>query len=140
MQTFADFARRQSLETLEELYTKTFDTNAETTLYFGHHLFGETQKRSSFMVKLQDAYISCNFSSGAELADHLCTLLQFLSVTSDAEFAIPLIDERILPSLQQIEKPLRENKNGYAPVMEALKLFLQQVSRTIVKAGGLQYA
>ena len=140
MHSFADFASRRSLETLEELYTQTFDTSVDTTLYFGHHIFGETQKRSSFMVKLQDAYISCNFSSGAELADHLCTLLQFLGVTSDAEFALPLIDECILPSLQIIEKPLQENKNGYAPVMVALKLFLQQVSRTIVKTGGLQYA
>lgn len=140
MQAFAEFTSRQGLEKMEELYTQTFDISHESTLYLGHYLFGETQKRNSFMVQLQDAYKSCDFTISAELADHLCTMLHFLSLTSDAGFAIPLLDECIIPSLNKIEKTLQKDKNGYAHAITAMKTFLQQVSRNLVKTGGLQYA
>ena len=56
MQSFVTFAQSQSPGMLEELYTQTFDVTPTTTPYVGYHLFGETPKRSAFLVKLQAAY------------------------------------------------------------------------------------
>ena len=140
MRDFVELSGRLSPGEMEELYAQTFDITPETTLYLGYYLFGETAKRSSFMVRLQEAYKSCDFSSPGELTDHLSVLLRFLSVTTDAEFARTLIDECMLSSLQQVEKPLQKNKNGYAPAIAATRLFLQQASRTMMKTGGLQHA
>ncbi len=139
MQSFVTFAQSQSLGTLEELYTQTFDVSPATTLYVGYHLFGETPKRSAFLVKLQEAYQSHHFSGGTELADHLCVLLRFFSVAQDPEFVIPLLQECVLPVLEKMEKAFPKNKNGYAPAISSLRLFLQEVSRRLIKAGDLTH-
>ncbi len=139
MQSFVTFAQNQSPGTLEELYTQTFDTTPATALYVGYHLFGETPKRSALMVRLQEAYQSHNFSSGTELADHLCVLLRFIGVAQDREFVIPLLQECILPVLEKMEAAFPKNKNGYRAAVSSLRLFLNQVSRRLIKAGGTQH-
>lgn len=139
MQSFATFAQSQSQGTLEELYTQTFDTTPATTPYVGYHLFGETPKRNAFMAKLQEAYQSHHFSSGTELADHLCVLLRFFSVAQDPEFVIPLLQECVLPVLEKMEEAFPKNGNGYAPAVSSVRLFLQQVCRRLIKTGGLPH-
>ena len=139
MQSFVVFAQSQSLGTLEELYTQTFDVTPAITPYVGYHLFGESPKRSAFWVKLQEAYQSHHFSGGTELPDHLCVLLRFFSVAQDPEFVIPLLQECVLPVLEKMEKAFPKNKNGYAPVISSLRLFLREVSRQLIKAGGLTH-
>ncbi len=134
------FTGSQSRETLEELYTQTFDVTPATTLYFGYHLFGETPRRSVFLVKLQEAYEAGSFSTGAELADHLGVMLRFLSVTEDIEFASPLLEECLLPILDKIEKELKKSDNPYVLVIGPLRTFLQRLSRELVKTGGVTNA
>ncbi|MBI4296766.1 MAG: nitrate reductase molybdenum cofactor assembly chaperone [Chloroflexi bacterium] len=140
LQSFSAFTKSQSLEALEELYTQTFDVTPATTLYFGYHLFGETPKRSVFLVKLQEAYQACSFSGGTELADHLGVILRFLSVAEDTEFVCPLLEECLLPVLAQMEKELKKTDNPYALVIGPLRMFLRQVSRQLVKTGGVSNA
>lgn len=139
MRRFATFACSQNLGQLEELYIHSFDISPATTPYLGYHLFGEGPKRSAFMVKLQEAYQAHHFSAGMEMPDHLCVLLRFLGVAQDAEFVIPLLQECLLPVLRKMERSLPENGNGYAPAVNSLKLFLQQVQRRLVKAGGMTH-
>ncbi len=138
MQSFVTFAQSQSPETLEELYTQTFDITPATTPYVGYHLFGEGSKRSAFMIKLRETYQSHSFSGGTELPDHLCVLLRFFGVAQDTEFVIPLLQECILPVLEKMEAAFPKNKNGYKPAISSLRLFLQQVYRKLIKTGGLQ--
>ena len=140
VQSFADFVDSQSLESLEELYTQTFDVTPATSLYLGYHLFGETPKRSVFLIELTEAYKTHSFSSGIELADHLGIILRFLSVSQDPEFTIPLIEECILPTLEKTEKELKKNKNPYALVIGALLAFLRQVTHKLAKTGGVPNA
>jgi nitrate reductase delta subunit len=137
MQSFVAFAQSQNPGALEELYTQTFDVTPAITPYVGYHLFGESPKRSAFLVKLQEAYKSHNFSNGTELPDHLCVLLKFFSVAQDPEFVIPLLQECVLPVLEKMEEAFPKNGNGYAPAINSLKLFLRQVCRRQKKAGGL---
>ncbi len=137
MRPFVTFLESQSRGALEELYAETFDLAPGSTLYIGYHLFGETPKRSSFLVRLEEAYQSHGFESGTDLADHLCVMLRFLTVAQDAEFAIPLLEESILPVLDKMAADLRKSKNGYAPAVSSVRLFLRQLSRGLAKVGGL---
>ncbi len=137
MRSFVTFTEGQSRGGLEELYSETFDLAPASTLYIGYHLFGETPKRSSFLVRLEEAYQSHGFHSGTELADHLCVLLRFLGVAQDAEFVIPLLEESILPVLDKMSGDLQKSKNGYSPAVSSLRLFLRQLSRRLAKVGGL---
>ncbi len=137
MRPFIAFLEGQNRGALEELYAETFDLAPASTLYIGYHLFGETPKRSSFLVRLEEAYQSHSFQSGTELADHLCVMLRFLAVAQDAEFVIPLLEESILPVLDKVAGDLQKSKNGYSPVVSSLRLFLRQLSRRLAKVGGL---
>ena len=136
VQAFVDFANDQSLESLEELYTQTFDVTPATSLYLGYHLFGETPKRSEFLIKLTEAYQAPSFSSGIELADHLGIMLRFLSVAEDSEFTLPLLEECILPTLTKTGKELEKAKNQYALVIGPLLQFLRQITHQLAKTGG----
>ena len=136
MWSFDDFVNSQSLESLEELYTQTFDITPATSLYLGYHLFGETPKRSEFLIKLTEAYQSHSFSAGIELADHLRVMLRFLSVSEDPEFTLPLLEECILPTLEKTEKELKKNENQYAMVISPLLMFLRQITRKLARTGG----
>ena len=137
MRSFVTLVGGQSRGALEELYTETFDLAPTMTLYIGYHLFGETPKRSSFLVRLEEAYQSHGFNSGTELADHLCVMLRFLSVARDAEFVVPLLEESILPVLDKMVGDLQKSKNAYSPTLSSLRLFLRQLSRRLAKVGGL---
>ncbi|MEK7353521.1 MAG: nitrate reductase molybdenum cofactor assembly chaperone [Chloroflexota bacterium] len=136
VRSFADFVNSQSLESLEELYTQTFDVTPATSLYLGYHLFGETPKRSEFLIRLIEAYEAHSFSSGIELADHLGIMLRFLSVSEDAEFTLPLIEECILPTLEKTQKELKKNNSEYALVIGSLLAFLRQVTHKLARTGG----
>lgn len=136
MKTFVDYTQSQSLGTREETYTQTFDTASERTLYVGYQLFGENPKRSTFLVRLEEAYQSHQFSRGSELADHLPVLLRFLSVAREPEFAIPLLQECLLPVLDKIEEDFRKDKTGYGASVRSLKRFLKTVSKSLEKTGG----
>ncbi len=136
MLSFADFVGSQSVEALEELYTQTFDVTPATSLYLGYHLFGETPHRSVFLVRLQEAYQAHSFSSGTELADNLVVLLRFLSLARDWEFARPLLEECLVPTVTKIEAELRKTESEYAPPMSSLKTLLEQMTRAAMRPGG----
>ena len=133
MRPFVAFIEGQTRGALEELYTETFDLVPASTLYIGYHLFGETPKRSSFLVRLEEAYQAHDFHSGIELADHLCIMLRFFSVAQDVEFVIPLLEESILPVLDKMAGDLQKSKNDYSPAVSSLRLFLRQLSRRLAK-------
>ena len=51
---FRDFIKTVSVEQLQEVYTVTFDMNAAYQPYVGYLLFGESYKRSMFLVELKN--------------------------------------------------------------------------------------
>jgi nitrate reductase molybdenum cofactor assembly chaperone NarJ/NarW len=127
MRSFGALIESQSIGALQELYSNTFDYTAATTLYVGYHLFGDGAKRSAFLVKLEEAYLTHGFSHGTELADHLSVIMRFLSIGRDAGFAAPLIGECTLPILEKVEDALRKTKNPYHQAARSARIFLRQV-------------
>lgn len=80
LEPFADFVAASTLATLQEGYVATFDFNPAVALYLGHHLYGDNQKKTAYMIRLKQEYDRCGFAPATnELPDHLPLVLGFLA-------------------------------------------------------------
>jgi nitrate reductase delta subunit len=136
---FRTYLDRTSLERLQEIYTVTFDLDATYHPYVGHHLFGESYKRSAFLVGLKERYQTFDYTfSESELADHLAVILGFLAICDDAVLTNELIQDALLPSLERMVKEDQDaaksphgdeqgsDRSPYQQVLQALRMVLEQ--------------
>ncbi len=124
---FRSEIERLGLTRMEEAYTASFDMEPGCTLYAGHHLFGETEHRSLFMVRLSDTYRQAGFArTVADLPDWLPTMLRFVDGLGAAdESRRILVAEAIAPAARAIAVALDRRQDPYAPVMRALVAVLE---------------
>ena len=125
VQRFLEFAQRQDLGRLQELYTHTFDLNPVCSLYIGYHLYGESFRRGEYMVKLKGAYRARGLEPGNELPDHLTLILRYLSASPDASTALHVITEDVVPALEAMAKTFEGSGNAYGEVVGAVKAWLE---------------
>jgi len=103
LKEFHDYAASLPPGRLEEVYTGTFDLDAACHPYVGYHLFGETYKRSIFLVELKQRYRAEGFTfPDNELPDHFAVILHFLAVTSDNTQAEEIARDALLPVLDRM--------------------------------------
>ena len=126
---------------LEELYSGAFDLDTLSEFdatcypYVGHHLLGETYRRSRFMLGLLQRYRAFGYEVPAgELPDHLLVMLRFLVRCTDEELADELVGEALLPALSRMTKDGEEaglegegGRRIYLRVLEAVRLTLAEV-------------
>jgi len=143
LRKFHDFVAATPLGRLQEVYTGTFDLNAACDPYLGYHLFGESYKRSAFMVGLKERYRAHGFTiKGSELPDHVAVVLRFLASCDDTTLAGEIVHEGLLPALQQMvgkndevdpeagegkHPELTAGRKVYTQVLEALQLVLPRI-------------
>lgn len=143
LKEFHEYARSLPPGRLEEVYTCTFDLDAACHPYVGYHLFGETYKRSAFLVELKQRYNAEGFVFPEnELPDHLAVILHFLAATKDNTQAEEIARDALLPALDRMtgraksegfeedeDSPLAKKKpemrNQFQVVLEALRFVLQ---------------
>jgi nitrate reductase molybdenum cofactor assembly chaperone NarJ/NarW len=126
-------------ERLEELYsgafdlTMTVDADATCYPYVGHHLFGESYRRSRFMAGLVERYRAHGFDAGTELPDHVAVMLRFLAYCEDEEPAEELVSDALLPALGRMtldgEAAGSDGRGGreiYLRLLEATRLALSE--------------
>lgn len=101
---FAAFAASASLGRLEEIYTAVFELDATRHPYVGFHLFGESYKRSAFLLALKEHYRRYDIQCGTELPDHLALMLRFLAATEHPAEAEELIRAALHPALRRMLK------------------------------------
>ena len=124
---------------LEELYTGAFDLDTLSDLdatcypYIGHHLLGESYKRSTFMLELRRRYQAAGFEVEHELPDHVVVMLRFLARCTDPELAEELVGDAILPALSRMTRDGDEasiegggGRRVYLRLLEALRLVLAE--------------
>ncbi len=106
-------------EDLQDLYTRTFDLTPLCSPALSVHLFGvESFKRSHLMVGLLDMYRQGNYPAAGETADHMSTVLGFLSYTSPEERS-EIARFILLPALKKMTEFLESKSNLYAYLLSA---------------------
>ncbi len=144
LRDFQELAAGTLLGRMEEIYTGFFELNAVSHPYVGYHLFGETYKRSVFLLGLKERYAAHNFTHGTELADHLVVMLRFAAQCDDVYLVQELIRDALLPALEKMtgepaenepveEEPVvhQRGRAGYQQVLRALQLALESMQHTL---------
>lgn len=102
LEEFTKVVSRASLIELEELYIRSFDVQAVTTLDIGYVLFGDDYKRGAMLVQLNREHAEVDNPCYDELADHLPNVLRLLPLLTDADFRRELVDMLLAPALYKI--------------------------------------
>ncbi|MBI4238340.1 MAG: hypothetical protein HY696_07990 [Deltaproteobacteria bacterium] len=101
----------------QELYTRTFDVQATTTLDIGYILFGDDYKRAKLLAHLTREHRQQANDCRGELADHLPNLLRLLPKMPDAELRAELVSEILVPALllmrREFDTERIEKKNAH---------------------------
>jgi nitrate reductase assembly molybdenum cofactor insertion protein NarJ len=108
--SFADLIPNLDLNKMEELFTRSFDVQAVTTLDIGYVLFGDDYKRGELLVNLNREHKTANNDCHSELADHLPTILRLLPKLKDEELIYELVDEIIAPALRKMMAEFDPNR------------------------------
>lgn len=107
---FYFFSKSISLIKWQEIYTRTFDVQAITTLDLGYVLFGDDYKRGELLVNLSKEHKNYNNDCGSELGDHLPNVLRLLTKLTDDDLKTDLIYLIIKPALHKISSEFDNDK------------------------------
>ncbi|MCH7514371.1 MAG: hypothetical protein IH947_10590 [Bacteroidetes bacterium] len=107
---FTNFVEKASLHTLEELFTRSFEVQAVTTLDLGYLLFGDDYKRAELLVNLNREHNEVNNDCGHELPDHLPNVLRLLPKLNDNELRNELVNLIVAPAMMKILDDFRPEK------------------------------
>ena len=124
LKEFRAFVGKMPLDTIKELYTRTFDLEPVCYPYVGYHLFGDGKHRGMFLAGLIEHYQIYDFSSGSELPDRLGVMLRFLARDDDKEEREELLFLRILPALRKMIQEFSDEGNPYRKLLKAILLLL----------------
>ena len=102
IQMFCNQLLNNDLNSVQELYTRSFDVQAITTLDVGYVLFGDDYKRGEILSHLNREHQKVHNDCGRELADHLPNLLNLMAKSQDSEFVGELIEEILFPALTKM--------------------------------------
>jgi len=107
---FSDFVNSCSFDEVTEIFTRTFDVQAITTLDIGYVLFGDDYKRGELLVNLNREHREAGNECNGELADNLSNLLTLLSKMKNHDIRNDLVEIIIMPGLNKIIKEF-DSKN-----------------------------
>ncbi len=111
----------------QELYSKSFEVQAVTSLDVGYILYGDDYQRGVILVNLNQEHAKVNNGCGSELGDFLPNLLRLLPKMEDKEAVTDLVTMLMAPAMEKMI-------NEYHPVMlqEKDKLYKKQYKTLIV--------
>lgn len=115
---------RADVRELQERYSAVFDFAPTRTLDLGYQLFGETYKRGVFLVKMKESVLAHELDAGAELPDHLPTVLRLLADLAPEEEPKDLAEEVILPCVEKVLRSFEDDAGGYRSVLAGVKALL----------------
>ncbi|MCZ6701727.1 MAG: hypothetical protein O6940_01660 [Ignavibacteria bacterium] len=99
---FSDFVSNKSLDEITEIFTRTFDVQAITTLDVGYVLFGDDYKRGELLVNLNREHREAANKCTDELADNLSNLLSLLPKMQNHDIRDELVEIILMPGLIKI--------------------------------------
>lgn len=102
LQPFVEFVSSSSVKDIQELFLRSFEVQAITTLDIGFVLFGEDYKRGKLLVHLNEEHKKYGNICETELSDHLPNLLNLLPKISDAEMQSEIAELLLLPAVEKM--------------------------------------
>ena len=93
---------KDSVDQMQELFTRSFDVQAITTLDIGYVLFGDDYKRGELLANLSREHRQAHNDCGHELADHFPNILRLLPKLTDKDLAAELIQQIVAPALKKM--------------------------------------
>lgn len=108
-----------NLNSIREIYARSFDVQSLTALDVGYVLFGDDYKRGEFLVNLGREHKSADVNCGLELADHLSNVLMLISRLKDKEFLLEFVSSIVFPAVKKMidefePKKIKQKNNFYA--------------------------
>jgi len=110
LDNFLEFLPREDLHKMQELYMRSFDVQAVTTLDIGYVLFGDDYKRGEVLVNMGKEHKKVNNNCGFELADHLPNVLRLMPLMQDQKLLEELVVELIAPALKKMIHEFAEER------------------------------
>ncbi len=130
LEAFCQLFPHNNFEQMQELYTRSFDVQAITTLDIGYVLFGDDYKRGELLANLNREHKQVKNDCGNELADHLPNILRLMTKLTDHELIEELVGQILVPALdkminefdpQRLEKKKKMYQKHYKTVIESSK-------------------
>jgi nitrate reductase assembly molybdenum cofactor insertion protein NarJ len=99
---FIELLPEDDLRAMQELFTRSFDVQAATTLDVGYVLFGDDYKRGILLANLNREHRNAGVDTGTELADYIPNLLRLMAVMEDEEVLHDLAYAILGPALLEM--------------------------------------
>src|SRR3989338_189966 len=99
LSSFSNHIFQMSLKDIQELYSRSFDVQAATTLDVGYVMFGDDYKRGELLVNLNREHREAQNECGHELPDHLPNMLRLIVKLKDEALVMELVREIMAPAL-----------------------------------------
>jgi nitrate reductase assembly molybdenum cofactor insertion protein NarJ len=103
LERFLGLLPESDLIAMQELFIRSFDVQAMTTLDIGYVLFGDDYKRGEMLANLNREHLEAKNDCGSELADHLSNILRLLSKLKDEELIEELAGSILAPALREMK-------------------------------------
>ena len=99
---FMELLPADDVQAMQELFTRSFDVQAATTLDIGYVLFGDDYKRGILLANLNREHRNASIDTGTELADYVPNLLRLMAVMEDEEVLRDLAYAILGPALLEM--------------------------------------
>ncbi len=126
LEQFGDRATALTLDEMQELYTRTFDVQAITTLDVGYVLYGDDYKRGEVLANLNREHNEAGNDCGTELADHLPNLLRLVGTLGKTALVDEMVDEIIARALRTMIREFDPER------LEKKTIFYRKQYRTLI--------
>lgn len=107
---FTDYVQKTGQHELQEIFLRSFDVQAITTLDIGYVLFGDDYKRGAVLVHMNREHEQVGNPCYNELADHLPNVLRLIPLLEDDDFRTELVDRLLAPALRKIVREFDPKK------------------------------
>ena len=110
MNNFIEFTHASSLREMQELFLRSFDLQAITTLDIGFILFGEDYKRGQLLVGLNQEHQAARNDCKTELSDHLPNVLRLLPKMKDFTMRNEIATRLVIPAVVKMKNEFDADK------------------------------
>jgi len=93
---------QEALDEVQEIFTRSFDVQAITTLSVGYLMFGDDYKRGEVLVNLRREQREVGVDGGHELPDHLPNVLRLVARWEDRDVCREFVGSMLYPAVEQM--------------------------------------